>query len=877
MPTTYNGIGTHYYGKRNVQARTATCRSCQRVATLTSYDTRLWFVVVFVPIIPLGRKRVIDQCSVCSRHMAMDLRRYETEREVQTSASVDQYRASPTVETALRSHGELMGFHDLERAAEVRSDALRRYPRDAGLREALADQLVPMGLIDEARGLRSEAEAIDPKAPAVLIRQAHQHMTDGDLDEARASLRFAEAAGVGASNLSALGALDRLGGAYQAAGRHDEALEIAGILLREAPQIGQSRDFRAFVTRSEKVVKPPFTLLPERDRSVREPVDPTRAWAARNNRRTAVIVGLGLVAVAAGLAGYNEWTRGHRQVHVVNGTGEALTVSIDSGEPVTIGPGVGEVPVAEGHHKATFGGEGGAAQTEPIEFDVDSTYWARFTGKPLWILNPGGEAVIQESRITYAEEPLPVENRLLTGNRFVAVEDVDYAFVEPPETIRLSRKGPKQVVKTAVQWVPLDDESTFDQLMGTDREAGLGYAERRLRKGPSNPALLESYIKSIRTQEEVPRVAAFLKTGRDRRPVDVAWLRADQSLDAAVGGDPAALRAWYDGAVAKEPNNGSLLYLRSRLETDPAAEREWIDRAIAADPKLGWPWRTIAGRALARGEWEECVRAVGEARSRGMTGDPDLDEMEHIARLGLGEASKLADAYHAALAANAHDHEKVPLLFDAMAALGQGDRIGDELTGWMSRLPMEAQTVLGDSGVLRALAAYQAGHADECLAVCEQKPMLKHTALHAEALAALGRASEVDSEAGFEGLRAGNYWAALSVALALGLEGQAEAAGRWREGARTAMTELHGDLERVAGWLAPGAGAPSLDDVAAVPIDPKERALLLATLAAIHPDREAEYLGAAKRFNLRRVAPYLVVERAIAAGEGKAATPAPMP
>lgn len=62
MPTTVNGVGTHYYGRKNRAARISVCRACGRQGMLESYDTRLWFVIVFIPIIPLGRKRIIDQC-----------------------------------------------------------------------------------------------------------------------------------------------------------------------------------------------------------------------------------------------------------------------------------------------------------------------------------------------------------------------------------------------------------------------------------------------------------------------------------------------------------------------------------------------------------------------------------------------------------------------------------------------------------------------------------------------------------------------------------------------------------------------------------------------------------------------------------------------
>src|SRR4028119_1915496 len=117
MPTTYNGIGTHYYGKKNRSERTAACGFCHRVGNLQSYDTRLWFVIVFIPVIPLGRKRIIDLCPHCTRHMAADADSYEQARQLQTSGSLERFRREPSPEAALEAHGQLLAFHDHEQAA----------------------------------------------------------------------------------------------------------------------------------------------------------------------------------------------------------------------------------------------------------------------------------------------------------------------------------------------------------------------------------------------------------------------------------------------------------------------------------------------------------------------------------------------------------------------------------------------------------------------------------------------------------------------------------------------------------------------------------------------------------------------------------------
>src|SRR4051812_16732236 len=58
MPFIINGIGTWYYGKRHIHTYDGTCQFCGQVGPLASYDTTLFFVVVFLPVIPLGRKRI---------------------------------------------------------------------------------------------------------------------------------------------------------------------------------------------------------------------------------------------------------------------------------------------------------------------------------------------------------------------------------------------------------------------------------------------------------------------------------------------------------------------------------------------------------------------------------------------------------------------------------------------------------------------------------------------------------------------------------------------------------------------------------------------------------------------------------------------------
>src|SRR5262245_3242462 len=107
MPSTVNGCGTHYYGKSNVKTRNGVCRRCHREANLVSYDTRLFIVVVFVPVWPLGRKRIIDSCPFCTGHYAISARQWEVGGQLNLSDALTRFTEDPSAESAARAHGQL--------------------------------------------------------------------------------------------------------------------------------------------------------------------------------------------------------------------------------------------------------------------------------------------------------------------------------------------------------------------------------------------------------------------------------------------------------------------------------------------------------------------------------------------------------------------------------------------------------------------------------------------------------------------------------------------------------------------------------------------------------------------------------------------------
>ena len=90
MPSTINGIGTWYWGKDRIHTRGGQCEACGAFGPLRSYDTTLYFVVVYIPIIPLGRRRIINECPRCTRHRALSLRKWRQLQEKEIADANDQ-------------------------------------------------------------------------------------------------------------------------------------------------------------------------------------------------------------------------------------------------------------------------------------------------------------------------------------------------------------------------------------------------------------------------------------------------------------------------------------------------------------------------------------------------------------------------------------------------------------------------------------------------------------------------------------------------------------------------------------------------------------------------------------------------------------------
>ena len=241
MPTTVNGVGTHYYGKSNQTSRNGTCRACG-ANTSTRFLRHASLVrVLFVPLVPLGRKRITDQCAVPAALGCgpAGVRAVEAGEHLGRDGGATRHSlrprrpwsftggSRPFTSTTRRNSFAIWPWSSIPIATRCWPAWRRRWSKSGG---RASGRLLRAGLRGEAR---SAAVRIG------LRRPPHRRRQVGRSCMSCCGPRIARRGQVVPSRR-----LEELASPVPARGRHAETLETCKHLLAQVPALGQTLRFR---------------------------------------------------------------------------------------------------------------------------------------------------------------------------------------------------------------------------------------------------------------------------------------------------------------------------------------------------------------------------------------------------------------------------------------------------------------------------------------------------------------------------------------------------------------------------------------------------------------------------------------------------------
>lgn len=854
MPQVINGCGTWYWGKSNISKRDTFCPECHRDVTLISYDTTHCVVIFFLPLVPMRRLRVIDECPVCHKHRVIKLKDWNRGRsEILPQALADWRRQKNDMESATRALGTAIAFQDAAAFDEVAAGLGTLGRDDPQFLVALADAHEHFGKLPEAEAAYRASFALAPN-PATrnsliinLLRQMRPEDAWPLLEDVLAQ-----------RDESCIVLLQSAAEGFQAVGKHDNALYVVQETLRTFPHLERDRTWSKLRRQSEKDFHSGKTRPPKTIRPASESAAPRERKTFRTLGRLIMPAVLVALAVWYVVAAYRAGAQ--RPVYVVSGLPYAYTAEV-AGIPVQLPPmGRQTIQIPEGEIRVRVDSAELKLPDQTCSFKTG--FLTRPFSRHTVIINPDQAALIVWEEVEYSANPdpnNPGKGELHVGRLLNSFERIDYHFVDFPDSLSTSSNHEfRRRVSLVDDLTPAQTLLLISAKAGPD--AALSYLTRLPLRDPHEETLLALALSSFDAEALLTALRPLL----DDRPLRVEAHRTYQYLMETHHPDH-DLAGEYRALLAAEPDNSNLLYLCARATDSPAEIMQYNQRAMNAGPPCARARGALAYAHLSTGEFEKSLDYVQQAIALAPD-TPSFHELKWNALLALARFDALLES-----TTRIRDLAHLPpwlTLDKEVCALALLERPA-EAEARIAEFESENADIEGISRQVsdqRARLLYLRGQDEDAAALLakfdDAAARFQAAAIrHDVSTAAAALAADPD----FPG-----YWNLLVYAEA-SVNGDADLAGRCLDQALTRLRAEGKDSRLIAGWLS-GERPFTPEEVLALPIEVPQKLLALIALGTRYPQHRPAFHDLARRLNFDRRFPH----RSVAAILDKASGSVPL-
>lgn len=619
--------GWGYYFRRNILHVVDTCEHCNRHGPLACYDAIYFFNLYYLPIIPLGRKRVMRECPHCKYGSRTPYSKYRKIVTGELEPAIETLRDRPSDrESAVKALAitiQLCDKSGFERAEEVIG---RQLKSDEAIAELIA---IGLATFDEKeRGEKSLLAALSSNNSPVIRRQLIYHyIRSNDPQMGTPHVRqLMDIEGESAVDVAIVQAR-----VLQSSGRHSEVVSLLNDVRSRFPD-----------TKSDEVARLRIDSgqLPD---AARQAQTASAASMTPQTSRRGIIPALIFPAML--LIGFGLYVGfcllgSPKHAYLVNG--------LDRPYGVVINGNTVELPaMTRVHMPASFGTThiepgSNAPSFEPFDLSIHPSFWGRPFYDDVHVVNPDGLAPIVWEEVGYAPENapsalggIPLSGYVSAGRLHYEFQDVDYIFETPPNRIESSRSGSpikKSHLYLDSNFTPEEVVAALYRTQGVDEIAP--YLRSVIVESPVSLKLWSLAAATIPQEELMP----MLDAKRAARPVQVQAHRLWQSL-MEVSTPDRDLATEYKRLLAAEPDNADLAYLLARVTDDPEESSALLQRAISGPRPSSFGHFGLAYRCLNEGRFEEALQHA-RAAEPGIRDDQML-KITELALMAVGDIAGL--------------------------------------------------------------------------------------------------------------------------------------------------------------------------------------------------------------------------------------------
>ena len=484
--------------------------SLNRVGELASYDTTLYFVFFFMPVIPLGGKRIFEECPSCKKHHVLPLSNWKQNKERAVAEASEMLAANATDPQALQKAVEVsVAFQD-EAALEEAAAAVAAAPTvTAPLLLSVADAFGYFSRWSEAEQAcraaldRERSPATERKLAIILLKQGNPAAAEPFLQSTWKE-----------KDRENIGMVDLLIQGYQGQGMHSQALAVMDACEQAFPDLTKDKAFQArrkISTKYEASGKKVASAF------LKESATVGASEGSWTSRLPKIVFPVLVVAAVCTYFSVALWQGTHRKVFLVNGTNKAYAATVNGVEyklspnqasPISISEGDVAVKVLDPRFPA-----------EPLVCHIETPFLSRPLSSKTYVINPDQTAIVvwEETEYVPQGKPHPDERTALhVAKLFHQFDHINYEFAPFPETLTV--KEHEKAVRTRVS-VPigLNSTSRFQIVMQNLKpDDQLAYARRVVALDPGDITTLNWLIATLPPEESLNLLRTGIGCSTDR-------------------------------------------------------------------------------------------------------------------------------------------------------------------------------------------------------------------------------------------------------------------------------------------------------------------------------------------------------------------------
>lgn len=618
MPQLINGTGTWYHGKRNRFAVTDQCPQCGNLTRLVSYDTTKYFQLVYIPLVPLSKLRILNECAVCQKHQVAKLAEYEEQKAGAIAAATERLQEQPNDPAShIQAIETAAGFQDGRLFDALAGNLPESLSDDPDVLDALGAAHAFFSQHDRSVAAyeRLLAQRDTPEVRHALA--ASQLRTDPIAAERTLEPVFEQ------SPDERFGWLFPLTDALLAHGHHDEAVRLFDEAAERDEELAADKGFKKAHKAAKKLAR-----TKKRPKSAFTQTDASDGYQA-NESSGGLIKWIGPLVLAGLAALYfgSAWTIANsREVTLVNGLTKPYTVTI-AGQSHDLQPSVPKtIRLPEGTHEidvdpyATPPMVSLDGETVPLDealgldgqtVTIATPFISRPFADPLFVINPDRAALLLLSHLVYADRPADFVDELdpdtlHAGRLLHEFDDIEYAFVVAPERLESSGR------RTFVEQVTLEDPADYGNVAavfllasnGVDQADAQAIADARTLADPTDRTLFDTATQF----REPEKAAAILSRRLGDRPLRTMW--HDRYLE-KVGA--AAAHERYATLAAAAPDDIPLALMAARSAPAGQPRIDAFRRVLERKPDEPAALYGVADERIAVGRFDEARQAYESA------------------------------------------------------------------------------------------------------------------------------------------------------------------------------------------------------------------------------------------------------------------------